>query len=91
METTGGIADGHAHDDGTDCNFALVTAASFLRSAIAASCGFEISSQSPALKMLRRQLSALRSIQRGRGCKLDDTSGGFFKACRDVEMKINEV
>lgn len=69
----------------------LMTVASFPGAAMATSCGSDISGQSPAVKMLQRQLSALRSIQRGRGCKPDDTSGGLFNACREVGMKISEV
>lgn len=41
--------------------------------------------------MLQRQLSALRSIQRARGCKPGDSGGGLFNACREVAMNINEV
>lgn len=41
--------------------------------------------------MLQRQLSALRAIQRGRGCKPGDAGGGLFNACREVGMKISEV
>lgn len=55
----------------------------------ASSCG--PSAQSPAVKMLTRQLSALRAIERGRGCKPGEGGGGFFNACRDVGMQINEV
>lgn len=69
----------------------VVVAASFPGTSMAASCGSGISGQSPAVKMLQRQLSALRSIQRGRGCKPGDTGGGFFNACREVGMKINEA
>ena len=69
----------------------VVVAASFPGTAMAASCGSGVSGQSPAVKMLQRQLSALRSIQRGRGCKPGVTGGGFFNACREVGMKINEV
>ncbi|KAB0565872.1 MULTISPECIES: hypothetical protein [Brucella/Ochrobactrum group] len=69
----------------------VVVAAAFPDTAMAASCGSGISGQSPAVKMLQRQLSALRSIQRGRGCKPGDTGGGLFNACREVGMKINEV
>lgn len=64
---------------------------SFPTLALAEPCTSGRSTQSPAVKMLQRQLSALRSIQRGRGCKPGDTGGGFFNACRDVDMKINEV
>jgi len=69
----------------------VVIAASFPGTTIAASCGSGISGQSPAVKMLQRQLSALRSIQRGRGCKPGVTGGGIFNACREVSMKIGEV
>lgn len=69
----------------------LMTAASFSDSTIAASCGSGMSVQSPAMTMLQRQLSALRSIERGRGCKPGDTSGGLFNACREVGVKISEV
>lgn len=55
----------------------------------AASCG--ASAQSTAVKMLTRQLSALRAIERGRGCRPGETGGGFFNACRDVGMQINAV
>ncbi|MBA8862847.1 hypothetical protein FHW19_004599 [Ochrobactrum anthropi] len=55
----------------------------------AASCG--VSAQSPVVKMLQRQLSALRAIERGRGCKPGEAGGGFFNACRDVGMQINAV
>lgn len=69
----------------------LVVATSFPGTTVAASCGSGISGQSPAVKMLQRQLSALRSIERGRGCKPGDVGGGLFNACREVGMKINEV
>ncbi|NKC51865.1 hypothetical protein HED63_22520 [Ochrobactrum cytisi] len=38
-------------------------------SALASSCRSRQSATDPAVKMLQRQLSALRAIQRGRGCK----------------------
>jgi Protein of unknown function (DUF2865) len=56
----------------------------------AASCG-GASANNPTVKMLQRQLSALRAIERGRGCKPGKSEGGFFNACRDVGMKIGEV
>lgn len=68
----------------------LIIATSFPGAALAASCGSGKSAQSPAVKMLQRQLSALRSIQRGRGCKPGD-SGGLFNACREVSLKISET
>lgn len=54
-------------------------------------CVMQTSSTNPAAKMLERQLSALRSIQRSRGCKAGDSTGGFFNACREVSLKIDEV
>ena len=41
--------------------------------------------------MARRQLSALRAIERSRGCKADDAKGGFFNACRDLAVRIGEI
>lgn len=38
----------------------------------------------------QRQLSALRAMERGRGCK-DDGGGGLFNACRDLSVRIAEV
>ncbi len=62
-----------------------------LQSAVsAAACGQENSANDAAFKMLQRQLSALRSIERARGCQSGDRSG-FFNACREVAMKISEV
>ena len=58
--------------------------------ASAAACGQQSSANDAAFKMLQRQLSALRSIERARGCQSGDR-GGFFNACREVAMKINEV
>lgn len=60
-------------------------------SALASSCGARQSATNPAVKMLQRQLSALRAIQRGRGCKPGESGGGLFNACREVGMKIAEV
>lgn len=58
---------------------------------VAASCGSGTSANNAAVKMLQRQLSALRAIARGRGCKDGDIGGGLFNACRDVALKISEV
>ncbi|NNU62980.1 DUF2865 domain-containing protein [Ochrobactrum soli] len=69
----------------------MLLATSFPSLAVAETCGSGRSAQSPAVKMLQRQLSALRSIQRARGCKPGDSSGGIFNACREVGMKISEV
>ncbi|WP_010657925.1 DUF2865 domain-containing protein [Brucella anthropi] len=60
-------------------------------SALASSCRSRQSATDPAVKMLQRQLSALRAIQRGRGCKPGESGGGLFNACREVGMKISEV
>jgi len=38
----------------------------------------------------QRQLSALRAMERGRGCK-GDGGGGLFNACRDLSVRIAEV
>lgn len=54
----------------------MLLAISFPSLAVAESCGPGRSAQSPAVKMLQRQLSALRSIQRARGCKPGDSGGG---------------
>ncbi|MEJ5088237.1 hypothetical protein [Brucella pseudogrignonensis] len=56
----------------------------------AQTCGGESAANDAASKMLQRQLSALRSIERARGCQTGDRSG-FFNACREVAIKINEV
>ncbi|CAN7554365.1 DUF2865 domain-containing protein [Brucella pseudogrignonensis] len=56
----------------------------------AQTCGGESAANDAASKMLQRQLSALRSIERARGCQTRDRSG-FFNACREVAIKINEV
>lgn len=56
----------------------------------AEACGRENAANDAASKMLQRQLSALRSIERARGCQSADR-GGFFNACREVAIKINEV
>lgn len=69
----------------------MLLATSFPSLTVAETCGSGRSAQSPAVKMLQRQLSALRSIQRTRGCKPGDSIGGIFNACREVGMKINDV
>ncbi|MCD4513872.1 DUF2865 domain-containing protein [Brucella pseudogrignonensis] len=58
--------------------------------ASAEACVRESAANDAASKMLQRQLSALRSIERARGCQAGDRSG-FFNACREVAIKINEV
>ena len=40
--------------------------------------------------MAQRQLSALRAMERARGCK-GDSGGGLFNACRDLSVRIGEV
>ncbi|KAB2697843.1 DUF2865 domain-containing protein [Ochrobactrum sp. Kaboul] len=40
--------------------------------------------------MAQRQLTALRAMERGRGCK-GDSGGGLFNACRDLSVRIAEV
>ncbi len=47
--------------------------------------------QNAISKVLSRQLSALRSMQRSRGCRSEDTQGGFFNACRDLSNRIGEI
>ncbi|ASV87759.1 hypothetical protein CES85_3627 (plasmid) [Ochrobactrum quorumnocens] len=69
----------------------LIMIVSLPTSVVAASCGAGTSANNAAVKMLQRQLSALRAIARGRGCKDGDTGGGLFNACRDVTLKISEV
>lgn len=39
----------------------------------------------------QRQLSALRAMERSRGCKGDDGRGGFFNPCRDLAQRIAEI
>ncbi|KAA9368300.1 DUF2865 domain-containing protein [Ochrobactrum quorumnocens] len=56
----------------------------------AQACGGARATDDAASKMLQRQLSALRSIERARGCQSGDRSG-FFNACREVALKINAV
>ncbi|MEL4072550.1 DUF2865 domain-containing protein [Ochrobactrum sp. GPK 3] len=70
--------------------FALLVIGLTPKDTFAASCG-GASANNPAVKMLQRQLSALRAIERSRGCKPGKSEGGFFNACRDVGMKIGEV
>jgi len=41
--------------------------------------------------MTQRQLSALRAIERSRGCKGGDERGGFFNPCRDLAQRIAEI
>lgn len=41
--------------------------------------------------MTQRQLSALRALERSRGCKGGDERGGFFNPCRDLSQKIAEI
>lgn len=60
-------------------------------SAAASSCKAHQTATDPAVKMLQRQLSALRAIERGRGCKPSDAGGGLFNACREVGLNIREV
>lgn len=69
----------------------MLLAITFPYTALAETCGPGRSAQSPAVKMLQRQLSALRSIERSRGCKPGDSGGGFFNACREVSLKISDV
>jgi hypothetical protein len=69
----------------------MLLAITFPYMALAETCGPGRSAQSPAVKMLQRQLSALRSIERSRGCKPGDSGGGFFNACREVSLKISDV
>lgn len=39
----------------------------------------------------QRQLSALRALERSRGCKKGDERGGFFNPCRDISQRIAEI
>ncbi|WP_192798771.1 DUF2865 domain-containing protein [Brucella intermedia] len=41
--------------------------------------------------MTQRQLSALRAMERSRGCKGGDERGGFFNPCRDLAQRIAEI
>lgn len=41
--------------------------------------------------MTQRQLSALRAMERSRGCKGGDERGGFFNPCRDLAQQIAEI
>ncbi|PWU71373.1 hypothetical protein DK867_19525 [Ochrobactrum sp. POC9] len=41
--------------------------------------------------MTQRQLSALRALERSRGCKGGDERGGFFNPCRDLSQRIAEI
>lgn len=47
--------------------------------------------QNAISKVLSRQLLALRSMQRSRGCRSEDTQRGFFNACRDLSNRIGEI
>ncbi len=69
----------------------ILLATAFPSLASAESCGAGRSAQSPAVKILQRQLSALRSIQRARGCKPGDSGGGLFNPCREVSLKISDI
>ena len=39
----------------------------------------------------QRQLSALRAMERSRGCKGGNEGGGFFNPCRDLAQRIAEI
>ena len=41
--------------------------------------------------MTQRQLSALRALERSRGCRGGDERGGFFNPCRDLSQRIAEI
>lgn len=41
--------------------------------------------------MTQRQLSALRALERSRGCKSGDERGGFFNPCRDLSQRIAAI
>lgn len=47
--------------------------------------------QNAVSTVLSRQLSALRAMERSRGCRSGDAQGGFFNACRDLSNRIGEI
>lgn len=59
--------------------------------AAASTCGASTNADGISSSTLKRQLSALHSIQRARGCDSNDATGGLFNACRDVAMQISRV
>lgn len=69
----------------------LISAAINVIPASADSCSSGPDPKNAAAKVLARQLSALRSIARARGCREGQTGGGLFNACREIALKISEV
>nr|WP_181377308.1 DUF2865 domain-containing protein [Ochrobactrum sp. LM19]AJW29970.1 hypothetical protein pLM19O2_p25 [Ochrobactrum sp. LM19] len=59
--------------------------------AFAQACSGTSANQNAASTILSRQLSALRGMERSRGCHSEDTLGGFFNACRDLSNRIGEI
>lgn len=57
----------------------------------ASACQTSSTSNNAITKVLQRQISALRAIERARGCIPGRSAGGFFNACREVALRINEV
>lgn len=57
--------------------------------ALAALCAD--SSLVSADQSLKRQLTAVRNMERGRKCTAESAQGGFFNACRDLAMRRGDI
>lgn len=57
--------------------------------AVADSCSSNAAIASDMI--LKRQLAALKNMERGRGCTSESAQGGFFNACRDFALRRGEI